>query len=64
MEEVVLRGNRFKDAGLIGRAMRVVKTLKKLDISENLIEDLKQGSFVDVINLEELDLSHNRYNCA
>ncbi len=60
MEEVVLKGNEFKDASIIGRAMRVVKTLKKLDVSHNFIEDLKHQSFVDVINLEELDLSYNR----
>ena len=59
MEEVVLKGNKFKDARQIGRAMRVVKPLKKLDLSHNEIEDLLQDSFVDIINLEELDLSHN-----
>jgi Leucine-rich repeat (LRR) protein len=40
--------------------MSVIKTLKKLDLSRNAIEELRQDSFVDVVNLEELDLSQNR----
>ena len=34
--------------------------LQTLDLSDNLIEDLEENSFVDIINLENLDLSHNR----
>ena len=60
MEEVVLRGNSFRDARQVGTAMRVLKPLKRLDLSYNLFEDLAEDSFVDIINLEELDLSHNR----
>ena len=60
MEEVVLRGNSFRDARQVGTAMRVLKPLKRLDLSYNSFEDLAEDSFVDIINLEELDLSHNR----
>jgi Leucine-rich repeat (LRR) protein len=60
MNEIVLSDNRLRDGSMLGRAMRVVKTLKKLDLSRNEISDLRQGSFVDVINLENLDLSRNR----
>ena len=60
LREVSLRGNRIVDASVAGRAMSVIKTLKKLDISRNTIEELRQDSFVDVVSLEELDLSHNR----
>ena len=59
LEEVVFKGNKFKDASVVSRAMRVVKPLKKLDISHNELEDLQEDSFVDVINLEALKLSHN-----
>lgn len=59
MNEVILRGNLLRDGAMVGRAMRVVKTLKKLDVSRNEISNLRQGSFVDVMNLEELDLSNN-----
>jgi len=44
------------DASIAGRAMSAIKTLKKLDLSRNSIEELRQDSFVDVISLEELDL--------
>lgn len=60
LEEVVLKGNEIKDASNIGRAMRVVKPLKSLDLSHNEIEKLDENSFVDIINLEELNLSQNR----
>ena len=60
LEEVVLKNNKIKDPSNIGRAMRVIKPLKSLDLSHNLIEDLEENSFVDIINLENLDLSHNR----
>ena len=59
MKEIVLSDNRLRDGAMVGRAMRVVKTLKKLDVSRNQIADLRQGSFVDVISLETLDLSRN-----
>ncbi len=56
LREVSFRGNRMVDASIAGRAMSAIKTLKKLDLSRNSIEELRQDSFVDVISLEELDL--------
>ena len=38
----------------------IFQPVKSLDLSDNLIEDLEENSFVDIINLENLDLSHNR----
>ena len=60
MHEIVLSNNRLRDGAMVGRAMRAVKTLKKLDLSNNEMADLRQGSFVDVVSLEHLDLSKNR----
>ena len=46
MHEIVLSRNRFRDGAMVGRAMRAVKTLKKLDLSENEMTDLRQvGSY-------------------
>ena len=42
MHEIVLSRNRFRDGAMVGRAMRAVKTLKKLDLSENEMTDLRQ----------------------
>ena len=44
MHEIVLSKNRLRDGAMVGRAMRAVKTLKKLDLSENEMSDLRQGS--------------------
>ena len=43
MHEIVLSKNRLRDGAMVGRAMRAVKTLKKLDLSENDMADLRQG---------------------
>ncbi len=58
--QVSLRGNQLRDAAMVGRAMRALKTLKRLDLSKNEIGQLRQASFMDVISLERLDLSNNR----
>ena len=42
------------------KSPEIFHLLKSLDLSDNLIEDLEENSFVDIINLENLDLSHNR----
>ncbi len=55
-----LRGNQLRDAAMVGRAMRALKTLKRLDLSRNEVSELRQASFMDVISLEELDLSRNK----
>ena len=43
MHEIVLSKNRLRDGAMVGRAMRAVKTLKKLDLSDNEMSDLRQG---------------------
>ena len=40
LEEVVLKGNKIKDPSNIGRAMRVIKPLKSLDLSHNKISTI------------------------
>ena len=60
LKEISLKGNRLEDPSMIGRSMRVVKTLKQLDLSHNLIEHIPSESFVDIISLEDLNLNSNR----
>lgn len=40
--------------------MRALKTVRRLDLSQNEIGELRQASFMDVISLEELNLSRNK----
>ena len=56
LKEISLKGNRLDDPTMIGRSMRVVKTLKQLDLSHNMIEQVPTDSFMDIISLEELNL--------
>ena len=52
MHEIVLSKNRLRDGAMVGRAMRAVKTLKKLDLSENEMSDLRQGGYSkDILDL-------------
>ena len=52
MHEIVLSKNRLRDGAMVGRAMRAVKTLKKLDLSENEMSDLRQGGYsIDILDL-------------
>ena len=37
MGELILAGNKLRDASMAGRAARVIKTLKNLDVSRNEI---------------------------
>ena len=37
MNEVILKGNQLRDGAMVGRAMRVIKTLKRLDVSHNQV---------------------------
>ena len=60
MEELVLARNEIRDAVMVGQAVKVIKTIKKLDLSHNKIEKLRDGSFIDIISLEEMTLAHNR----
>ena len=60
LKEVSLKGNRLEDPSMIGRSMRVVKTLKQLDLSHNQIDHVPSESFVDIMSLEDLNLNSNR----
>ena len=65
MHEIVLSRNRFRDGAMVGRAMRAVKTLKKLDLSENEMTDLRQVGDSTVLTFESSgDQSYSwlRYN--
>ena len=60
MEELVLANNLLRDAVMVGQAVKVIKTIKKLDLSHNQIDKLREDSFIDIISLEELRLADNR----
>ena len=60
LTEVSFQGNNIRDAVTVGRAVQAVKGLKSLDVSRNEIESLPSDSFVDLIALDKLDLSHNK----
>ena len=59
MEELVLAGNNIRDAVMVGQAVKVIKTIKKLDLSDNEIDKVRDDSFMDIISLEELSLAGN-----
>ena len=61
MEELVLSGNSIRDAVMVGQAVKVIKTIKKLDLSGNEIEKVRDDSFQDIISLEELSLAGNKF---
>ena len=60
MQELVLADNDIRDADMVGQAVKVIKTIQKLDVSNNKIEKLREGSFLDIISLQEMTLSNNR----
>ncbi|XP_023327313.1 protein artichoke [Eurytemora carolleeae] len=59
LEQVILAHNSIGDASIVGQAVKVIKTIKTLDISNNRMDKLRERSFVDINSLEELDLSNN-----
>jgi Leucine-rich repeat (LRR) protein len=60
MQELVLADNEIRDAAMVGQAAKVIKTIQKLDLSNNRIEKLRDGSFLDIISLQEMSLADNR----
>ena len=50
----------YRDAVMVGQAVKVIKTIKKLDLSNNDIDKVRDDSFMDIISLEELKLSGNK----
>ena len=60
MQELVLADNEIRDADMVGQAVKVIKTIQKLDVSNNKIEKLRDGSFLDIISLQEMTLANNR----
>ena len=59
LAEVNLARNEIEDPAMVGMAMRAVKTIKSLDLSENIISILDRDSFVDIVSLERLKLRSN-----
>jgi len=60
MQELVLANNDIRDADMVGQAVKVIKTIERLDVSNNKIEKLRDGSFLDIISLQEMSLANNR----
>ncbi|CAB4068071.1 unnamed protein product [Lepeophtheirus salmonis] len=52
LTEINLKGNAISDAGIIGRAMGYVQSLEHLDISHNLLTEVKQGKFFSNPSIE------------
>uniref|UniRef100_A0AAR5PKM9 LRRCT domain-containing protein n=1 Tax=Dendroctonus ponderosae TaxID=77166 RepID=A0AAR5PKM9_DENPD len=60
LEELVLVGNRIKDAGMVGRASRELPQLATLRLDNNHIDVLGEAGFVDLPTLRSLHLPNNR----
>lgn len=60
LTELILSGNKIRDANMIGRLIRDLPSLKTLDLAYNQIDRIPEASFVDLPALKTIHLSHNR----
>lgn len=59
LQVIDLSYNKISDAGMIGRSIKDLPNLEKLNLDHNFIEVLTEISFVDLPRLKELKLNNN-----
>ncbi|KAG5870254.1 hypothetical protein JTB14_000311 [Gonioctena quinquepunctata] len=59
LKELSLIGNKFTDAGMVGRSSRDVPLLEILRLDHNRIGKLTEATFVDLPSLKKIHLSNN-----
>ncbi|XP_037068759.1 protein artichoke-like [Pollicipes pollicipes] len=59
LDHLSFAGNGVRDASVVTIAAREAQSLRRLDLSGNLIEYVKTGTFVDLKNMEILNLRQN-----
>lgn len=59
LRELHLEGNDIRDAAMVGRAIRYLPNLRVLNLDNNLVKSISEGSFVELSSLVSLRISNN-----